>query len=85
MVTRVTRRQALQTLCATAALRRTLAAASSIQYGYAGITWGNDYMAAIDDIAAVGYRGIQLRAGDGLLDRFASQPARCAICWRRSG
>ncbi len=32
-------------------------------------------MAAIDDIAAVGYRGIQLRAGDGLLDRFASQPA----------
>jgi inosose dehydratase len=78
MVTRCTpctRRQALQTLCAAAAFRRSVAAASSIQYGYAGITWGNDYMAAIDDIAAVGYRGIQLRAGDGLLDRFAGQPA----------
>jgi len=78
MVTRYTpctRREVLQTLCAAAAFRRSLAAASAIQFGYAGITWGNDYMAAIDDIAAVGYRGIQLRAGDGLLDRFASQPA----------
>jgi inosose dehydratase len=75
LCTPCTRRQALQTLCAAAAFRRSLAAASSIQYGYAAITWGNDYMAAIDDIAAVGYRGVQLRAGDGLLDRFANQPA----------
>jgi inosose dehydratase len=71
----VTRRQMLQTLVAASVLRRTLDATSSIQYGYAGITWGNDYMKAIDEIAAVGYRGVQLRAGDGLLERFGDKPA----------
>src|SRR5215813_9420423 len=71
----VTRRQVLQTLCAAAALRPTLDAAASIQYGYAAITWGNDYMTAINEIAAVGFRGVQLRAGDGLLDRFGDKPA----------
>ncbi|HKB13704.1 MAG TPA: sugar phosphate isomerase/epimerase [Vicinamibacterales bacterium] len=71
----VTRRQVLQTLCAAAALRPTLDAAASIQYGYAAITWGNDFMTAIDEIAAVGFRGVQLRAGDGLLDRFGDRPA----------
>jgi inosose dehydratase len=46
-----------------------------MQFGYAGITWGNDYLKAIDEIAAVGFAGIQLRAGDGLLDRFGDKPA----------
>jgi inosose dehydratase len=32
-------------------------------------------MKAIDEISAVGYRGIQLRAGDGLLERFGDKPA----------
>jgi inosose dehydratase len=71
----VTRRQLLQTLAMTAVLRRHLAAAASLEYGYAAITWGNDFSKAIDEIAAVGFRGVQLRAGDGLLDRFGDKPA----------
>jgi inosose dehydratase len=71
----VTRRQVLQTLCVAAAFRRGLGAAASIQYGYAAITWGNDFMTAIDEIAGAGFRGVQLRAGDGLLDRFGDKPS----------
>ncbi|QNI35805.1 sugar phosphate isomerase/epimerase family protein [Edaphobacter albus] len=48
---------AASTLPSFAALRK-----SHIQFGYAAITWGNEERQAIDDIAAVGYRGIQLRA-----------------------
>lgn len=33
-----------------------------IRFGYAAITWGGNDRQAIDDIAAVGFRGIQLRA-----------------------
>lgn len=33
-----------------------------IRFGYAAITWGGEDRRAIDDIAAVGFRGIQLRA-----------------------
>src|SRR5262249_23867823 len=70
----VTRRQVLKSLAAAAAFQRMVNAAASIRYGYAAITWGNDYMTAINEIAAVGFRGVQLRAGDGLLDRFGAQP-----------
>ena len=74
----VTRRELLHTIAVpfvVSALRRTLDGATSIQFGYAAITWDKDYMLAIDEIAAVGFRGIQLRAGDGLLDRFGDRPA----------
>jgi inosose dehydratase len=78
----VTRRELLKTLSATAtcslaasAFRRTSAAAPSMKYGYAAITWGNDVMQAIDDVAAVGFRGIQLRTGDGTLARWGDKPA----------
>jgi inosose dehydratase len=37
-------------------------AASEIHFGYAAITWGGNDRQAIDDIAAVGFRGIQLRS-----------------------
>jgi len=40
---------------------RTLEAATAMQFGYAAITWGSAVTQAIDDIAAVGFRGIQLR------------------------
>ena len=33
-----------------------------LRFGYAAITWGGDDRGAIDDIAALGFRGIQLRA-----------------------
>jgi inosose dehydratase len=73
----VTRRNLLKGVLAAplAAIGRPVFAAAEIQYGYAGITWGNDYRKAIDEIAAVGYRGVQLRSSDGLLDEFRSKPA----------
>ena len=37
-------------------------APSEIHFGYASITWGGNDRQAIDDIAAVGFRGIQLRS-----------------------
>jgi len=46
-----------------------------MKYGYAAITWGNDVIQAIDDVAAVGFRGIQLRTGDGTLARWGDKPA----------
>jgi len=71
----VTRRQLLQTAAMAAVMGRHLHAAASLEYGYAAITWGNDFTKAIDEIAEVGFRGVQLRAGDGLLDRFGDKPA----------
>ena len=35
---------------------------SGISFGYAAITWGNEERQAIDDIAAVRFRGVQFRA-----------------------
>ena len=35
--------------------------AAHIRFGYAAITWGGNDCQAIDDIAALGFRGIQLR------------------------
>jgi inosose dehydratase len=74
----VTRRQflAASATCAAAAsaLGRSGSAASPMTFGYAAITWGNDVPQAIDDIAAVGFRGIQLRAGDGTVARYSANP-----------
>ena len=42
-------------------LRAGTVAAASIRFGYAAITWGSNLTQAMDDIAAVGFRGIQLR------------------------
>ena len=38
------------------------AAPAHIQFGYAAITWGGDDRKAIEDIASLGYPGIQLRS-----------------------
>jgi inosose dehydratase len=51
---------------------RTLEAAMTMQFGYAAITWGSAVTQAIDDIAAVGFRGIQLR-GEAFA-QFGSRP-----------
>jgi inosose dehydratase len=45
---------------------------AGIKVGYAAITWGGDDPKAIDDIAAVGFTGIQLRAS--AFDRWGSKP-----------
>jgi len=47
--------------------------ADAIQFGYAAITWGGDDERAIDDISALGFPGIQLRAS--VLTKFGERPA----------
>src|SRR5437870_8662085 len=47
-------------------------APAEIRFGYAAITWGGDDRQAIEDIAAVGFRGIQLRSN--VLREFGDQP-----------
>jgi inosose dehydratase len=49
------------------------AAAASMKFGYAAITWGANLAGAIDDIAAVGFRGIQLRIE--AFQQFGDKPA----------
>lgn len=48
-------------------------AGGAISLGYAAITWNGDDRQAIEDIAALGFRGIQLRAN--ALSEFASPAA----------
>jgi inosose dehydratase len=48
------------------------AAAAGIRLGYAAITWQGDDQKAIDDIAAEGFRGIQLRAP--VFEVYGSKP-----------
>ena len=52
-----------------------------MRFGYAAITWGSDVTQAMDDIAAVGFRGIQLR-GEAFA-QFGDAPRRCASCSQR--
>lgn len=49
------------------------AQASNIQFGYAAITWQGQDRQAIDDVAAVGFKGIQLRTS--ALPEFGDKPA----------
>ena len=44
-----------------------------MRIGYAAITWGGADLQAIDDIAALGYPGIQLRSG--AIAQFGADPA----------
>lgn len=53
--------------------RRAWAASGDIKFGYAAITWGGDDLKAIEDVAAVGFKGIQLRAP--ILEQFGDKPA----------
>ena len=48
------------------------AAAPRIRFGYAAITWGGNDPQAIDDIAALGFSGIQLR--DSAVRRWGENP-----------
>jgi inosose dehydratase len=48
---------------------------SEIRYGYAAITWGGNDRQAIDDVSALGFRGIQIRSN--AVEEFGSpQPLR---------
>jgi inosose dehydratase len=46
--------------------------AGPIRFGYAAITWQGNDLQAIDDIAALGFRGIQLRAS--AVERWGANP-----------
>jgi inosose dehydratase len=48
-------------------------APSEIRLGYAAITWGGNDRQAIDDVAALGFRGIQLRSN--CIEEFGGSPA----------
>lgn len=47
--------------------------AAEISVGYAAITWGGNDLQAIEDVAAVGFKAIQLRAS--AVDRWGNAPA----------
>jgi inosose dehydratase len=79
----VTRREAIASLASLLAVRlqadTTLehvasAAEPSMRFGYAAITWGSELTQAMDDIAAVGFKGIQLRG-----EAFAQYGERPAV------
>src|SRR6185503_7509340 len=64
----ISRRDFIATIGATGAAtvfsRHAIAAVppGDIKFGYAAITWEGDDLKAIEDIAAVGFKGIQLRS-----------------------
>jgi inosose dehydratase len=60
-----------------------LGAADAIRFGYAAITWGGEDEKAIDDIAALGFPGIQLRAS--VLSRFGDRPRELRDLLARKG
>lgn len=53
--------------------RAALAEPGDIGFGYAAITWQGQDRQAIDDVAAVGFKGIQLRTS--VLPEFGDKPA----------
>jgi inosose dehydratase len=50
-----------------------VAARGDIRFGYAAITWGGQDRQAIEDVSAVGFKGIQLRTS--ALPEFGDKPA----------
>lgn len=72
----ITRRQFVATVggaAAAAALGDVARAAADIKFGYAAITWQGKDRQAIEDVAALGFPGIQLRSN--LLPEFGEKPA----------
>jgi len=66
-----------------AAWRHTRIGAAGMRIGYAAITWGGNDAQAIDDIAAVGYTGIQLRAS--AVDTWGTRPETLRALLRQRG
>ena len=66
-----------------AAPMASIPAAGRITVGYAAITWGGNDAQAIDDIASVGYAGIQLRAS--AVDTWGRQPDALRALLRTRG
>jgi inosose dehydratase len=69
----LSRRDFLTTAGALAVAAAGARAAGKITIGYAAITWGGNDVQAIEDVASLGFKGIQLRSS--AVDRFAARPA----------
>jgi inosose dehydratase len=73
----LTRRDFLKTTAAAGALslaQMPADAAAELKFGYAAITWDGKDVQAIEDVSAVGFRGIQLRTS--ALELFRSDPGK---------
>jgi inosose dehydratase len=71
----ISRREFIATVGAAGAAAlagRVEAAPGDIKFGYAAITWNGDDLKAIEDISAVGFKGIQLRSP--ILEKFGDRP-----------
>jgi inosose dehydratase len=53
--------------------RRAYATPGNIKFGYAAITWGSNAATAIEEVAAVGFKGIQLRSP--IIAQYGKNPA----------
>ena len=82
MKTNLSRRQFLGTIAAAGLTVRT-SAAQQVRLGYAAITWGGEDEKAIDDIASVGFKGIQLRAS--VFPTFGDRPAALRDLLKKRG
>jgi inosose dehydratase len=71
LLSRASRLAALAAM-APAASALAFATSAAVETGCAAITWGGDDARAIDDVAALGYRGIQLRRS--AVDKYGSRP-----------
>jgi inosose dehydratase len=74
----LTRREFVGSITAAAALTAlgrdvTSAAPGDIKFGYAAITWQGKDVQAIEDVAAVGFKAIQLRSN--IMPEFGDKPA----------
>jgi inosose dehydratase len=63
---------ALATTALALGIRPLRAQKPDMRFGYAAITWGGNDLQAIDDIAALGFRGIQLRSS--ALEKWGDRP-----------
>jgi inosose dehydratase len=69
----ISRRDFLKTASASLAATCVPGNVAAMKFGYAAITWGANVTQAIDDISAVGFRGIQLRSE--AFAQFGDKPA----------
>lgn len=80
MTAMISRRDFLATIGATGtaallgrhALALSPAPPGDIKFGYAAITWEGDDLKAIEDISAIGFKGIQLRSP--IIEKFGDKP-----------
>ena len=74
----ISRRDFIATIGAAGAVavafaRRLEAAPGDIKFGYAAITWNGDDLKAIEEVSAIGFKGIQLRSP--IIEKFGDKPA----------